>query len=135
LNALGRHILLELKDCNLEVLNDLDYLENCLCETAEEIGATVVNKAFYQFSPYGVSGVVVVAESHLCVHTWPEYGYASVDIFTCGNSIDPREAIDLLVEKFEAKSSSFAELCRGILEGDSVRCEIKQEDIVGCVIK
>ena len=135
MNALGRHILLELKDCNLEVLNDLDYLENCLCETAEEIGATVVNKAFYQFSPYGVSGVVVVAESHLCVHTWPEYGYASVDIFTCGNSIDPREAIDLLVKKFEAKSFSFMELRRGILEGDTVSCGIMQEDTVSCVIR
>ena len=135
MNALGRHLLLELKDCNQEVLNDLEFLEKCLCETAERIGATVVNKAFYKFSPYGVSGVVVVAESHLCVHTWPEHGYAAVDVFTCGDSIEPTEAVSLLVDKLESKESSFMELKRGILQAENVECEILKDDSVGCVIK
>ena len=120
MNALGRHLLLELNNCNREVLNDLDFLRDCLCDTAEQIGATVVKEAFYQFTPHGISGVVIIAESHLFIHTWPEYGYAAVDIFTCGDSIEPREAIDLMVEKLEAKDSSFTEVKRGILHDSRI---------------
>ncbi len=125
MNALGRHLLLELKDCNKEMLNDSEFLRNFLCETAEQIGATVVNQAFHKFSPQGVSVVVLIAESHICIHTWPEYGYASVDVFTCGNSIEPKNAINLLVAKLEAKESSFIELKRGILIDNKVVCGIK----------
>jgi len=125
LNALGRHLLLELKDCNLEVLNDLDFIKDCLRDTAEQIGAAVVNEAFYRFSPHGISGVVIIAESHLCIHTWPEHGYAAVDIFTCGDSIDPEQAVKPLVEKLGAESSSFIELKRGILQNNRVGCELK----------
>jgi S-adenosylmethionine decarboxylase proenzyme len=125
LDALGRHLLLELKDCNKEVLNDVDYLKKCLTETAEQIGATVVNTAFHQFSPYGVSGVVVVAESHLCIHTWPEYGYAAVDVFTCGDSIEPSHAVDILVKKLRSENPSYMELKRGLVEIENVSCGIK----------
>ncbi len=125
MRALGRHLLLELKNCNGEVLNDLTYLENCLSDTAEQIGATVVNKAFHQFNPYGISGVVVVAESHLCIHTWPEYGYASIDVFTCGETIDPKDAIDILVEKLQAGDSSYMELERGVFADNELGCGVK----------
>ena len=125
MNALGRHLLLELKDCNGDVLNDLDFLRNCLCETAEQIGATVVNESFHQFCPQGVSGVVVITESHICIHTWPEYNYAAVDVFTCGDSVDPQEAVRLLVEKLGSKDPSFIELKRGILQDNSVGCGIQ----------
>ena len=120
MNALGRHLLLELKNCNQEVLNDLDYIRDCLCETAEQIGATVVNQAFHRFSPHGVSGVVLIAESHLGIHTWPEYRFAAVDIFTCGDTIDPGDAIDPLVEKLGAEDHSFMELNRGILTDSAI---------------
>ena len=138
MNVLGRHLLLELKNCDQEVLNDLDFIRDCLSETAEQIGATVVNQAFHQFSPYGISGVVIVAESHLCIHTWPEYGYASVDVFTCGDSIDPKQAIDLLTDKFGSSESSYLELKRGVIHGDSVRCQIVSDDgteKVSCGVK
>jgi len=125
LDALGRHLLLELKDCKSEMLNDLDFIKDCLCDTAEQIGATVVNEAFYRFSPHGISGVVIIAESHLCIHTWPEHGYAAVDIFTCGDSIDPEQAVKPLVEKLGAESPSFIELKRGILQNNRVGCELK----------
>jgi len=124
-NALGRHLLLELKDCNREIINDVEFLMHLLCETAEHIGATIVNQAFHQFSPQGVSVVVVIAESHIGIHTWPEYGYAAADIFTCGNTINPQDAIELLVRKLEAKESSFVELQRGILQDNKVICGIK----------
>lgn len=125
MNALGRHLLLELKDCNLEVLNDLDFLRGCLHDAARQIGATVVNECFHEFSPHGISGVVVISESHLCIHTWPEYGYAAIDIFTCGDSAKPELAVKPLVEKLESKNSSFIELKRGIFQDSRVGCEIK----------
>jgi len=125
LNALGKHLLLELKDCNKEVLNDLNFVKDSLHAAANRCGATVVSEAFYQFAPYGISGVVIIAESHLFIHTWPEYGYAAADIFTCGDSTQPEAAAKLLVERLESKNPYRIELSRGILEGSQVSCEVK----------
>ena len=114
--ALGKHLLLELKDCDPEVLNDLEFLKLSLSETAVQIGATIIGDSFHRFSPQGVSGVVIISESHLFIHTWPEYGYAAVDVFTCGETVDPLLAVKPLVEKLGSKSSSVIELKRGLLE-------------------
>jgi S-adenosylmethionine decarboxylase len=115
LNALGRHLLLELKDCNEEALNDLDYLQKLLVAAAEESGATIVGKAFHQFSPQGVTGAVLIAESHILIHTWPEHNYAAVDIFTCGDSVKPEVAAERLIKELDAKNSTVIELKRGVL--------------------
>jgi S-adenosylmethionine decarboxylase len=122
LYALGRHLLLELKICNEEVLDDLNFLKECLNEAAIQCGATVVGESFYHFSPYGVSGVVNIAESHIAIHTWPEYRYAAVDVFTCGNNVDPEKAARLIIERLGAQSHSLIELRRGIIEGSQVGC-------------
>lgn len=113
--ALGRHILLELNDCNKEVLNDIDQLRNILVAAASEIGATVLGESFHRFQPQGVSGVVVIAESHVSIHTWPEHGYAAVDIFTCGNRVEPDKAIDSIIKELKAKSPALIEVKRGII--------------------
>jgi S-adenosylmethionine decarboxylase proenzyme len=122
LNALGRHLLLELKICNEEVLDDLGFLKNCLNEAAIHSGATVVGESFYHFSPCGVSGVVNIAESHIAIHTWPEYRYAAVDVFTCGNDVDPEKAARWITEKLGAQNHSLIELRRGIMEDSQVGC-------------
>lgn len=83
--ALGTHILLELTDCPKQLLLEQDTLQAALVASADAAGATVVKPVFHQFSPHGLSGVVVIAESHIAVHTWPEHGYAAIDIFTCGD--------------------------------------------------
>ncbi len=116
MNALGKHLLLELKDCNREVLNDLGFLKGILLSAASEAGATVLEESFHQFAPYGVSGVVIIAESHLFIHTWPECGYAAVDIFTCGDSVQPEKAAQKLIRELGAKSHSMLEIRRGILD-------------------
>jgi S-adenosylmethionine decarboxylase len=108
-------MLLELKDCNKEVLNDLTLLRDSLISAAEEAGATVVGESFHKFAPQGVSGVVLIAESHLFLHTWPEYGYAAVDIFTCGDSVKPELAAELIIKTLGAKNPTLVELRRGIL--------------------
>ena len=116
MNALGKHLLLELKDCDREVLNDIGFLKGALRAAANECGATVLGESFHQFSPQGVSGVVVIAESHLFIHTWPEYGYVAADIFTCGDSVQPEKAAQTLIRKLGAKSHSVIEIQRGILD-------------------
>jgi S-adenosylmethionine decarboxylase len=93
----------------------MDYLREALADVARLIGATVIKDSFYQFSPQGISGVVIIAESHLSIHTWPEYSFAAVDIFTCGEVIEPAKAVKPLAERLKAKSTSFIELKRGVL--------------------
>lgn len=117
MDALGKHLLLELKDCNRKLLSDLDFLRDTLLSAAREAGAVIVGESFHPFPPYGgVSGVVIIAESHLSIHTWPEYGYAAIDIFTCGNSIHPERAVKLLMRELQAGDSSILELERGNLK-------------------
>ena len=116
MNALGKHLLLELKGCNKEALNDLSFLRETLLAAASEAGATVLGESFHRFNPQGVSGVVVITESHLFIHTWPEYGYAAADIFTCGDSVQPDKAAEMLIEKLGSKNHSITEIPRGILD-------------------
>jgi S-adenosylmethionine decarboxylase len=115
LYALGTHLIIELRDCNPEILKSLEKVRKIMISAAKEAKATVINNSFHEFNPFGISGVVVIAESHLSIHTWPEYGYAAVDIFTCGDVIQPELAVSYLVKKFECKNPSIVEMKRGIL--------------------
>ncbi len=113
--ALGTHLLVELRDCNPEVLKDLGKVKEALVSAAKEAKATIVDVSFHEFNPFGISGMVVIAESHLSIHTWPEYGYAAVDIFTCGDIIKPETAASYLITSFESKNPSIVEMKRGII--------------------
>jgi len=103
LAVLGRHVLLELHECDPRALDDLPFLRKALLDTARQMEATVIDHVFHHFSPHGVTGVVAIAESHLCIHTWPEHGYAAADIFTCGEGFDPAEAAKLLIERLGSR--------------------------------
>jgi len=112
--ALGTHILLELKDCNTKLLDDLRQIEMLMVEAAKKAKATVIESRFHRFNPFGISGVVVIAESHLTIHTWPEHAYAAVDIFTCSKLLQPKIATDYLIKGFGSKNPSIVELDRGV---------------------
>jgi S-adenosylmethionine decarboxylase len=115
LYALGTHILVELRECNTKILSDLKKVQDVLITAAKVANATIVEVAFHEFNPFGISGMVVIVESHLSIHTWPEYDYAAVDIFTCGNILKPEKAVAYLIDKFQSKNPSVVELKRGIL--------------------
>jgi len=115
LHALGTHLLVELRDCNPKIIKDLAKVKNALVSAAKEAKATIVDISFHEFNPFGISGMVIIAESHLSIHTWPEYSYAAVDIFTCGDLIKPEVAASFLIKEFESKTPSIVELKRGIL--------------------
>jgi len=121
---LGRHILAEIYGCDFEILNDIQKVERIMVNAALEAGAEVREFVFHKFSPQGISGVVVISESHLAIHTWPELGYAAVDVFTCGDKVDPWDACNYLTEQFDAKQISAKESKRGIL------ADIYQESVV-----
>ena len=114
MQALGRHLLLELFDCDAEALNSLETVKASMVEAAKRAQATIVDVVFHEFNPFGISGVVVIAESHLAIHTWPEYRFAAVDIFSCGDVLQPQTAANYLVEQFGASRASVVELQRGI---------------------
>jgi S-adenosylmethionine decarboxylase len=116
LKALGKHLLLELNDCNPKLLNDINFIREIMLAAANESGATVLGESFHQFSPQGVSGVILIAESHLSVHTWPEHGYAGADIFTCGTRVKPEKAAEVIVDRLKPKNHSVILMHRGMIE-------------------
>ena len=102
--ALGRHVLCEAYGCDPEVINDLEQVERLMVDAALHAGAEVREVVFHRFTPQGVSGVVVISESHLAIHTWPELGYAAIDVFTCGDRVDPHDACEYLILHFSPRS-------------------------------
>lgn len=125
LKALGRHVLIEYYGCSKEIIEDNGLIEQFMKEAADYSGATIVESVFHHFNPYGVSGAVIIAESHLTIHTWPEYGFASVDVYTCGDSVSPWKATDYLSEKLKAKKTESFEVPRGMV--DKIRQFAEQE--------
>lgn len=117
MRALGRHLLVELYGCDPELLKKVDAVREIMVAAAKACKATLVDVAFHEFKPFGVSGVVVIAESHLSIHTWPEYQYAAVDIFTCGGTIDPEQAVEHIARGFRCPHPSIVEVKRGIIPG------------------
>jgi S-adenosylmethionine decarboxylase proenzyme len=114
MQSLGRQILVEFYVCDPEVLNDRAQIRDIMLKGVRRSSATIVDHSFHNFSPHGVSGVIVIAESHVTIHTWPEYGYAAVDIFTCGAEIDPWIIQSYLERHLRAGNVSTMELKRGL---------------------
>lgn len=125
----GQHLLAEYYGCPTSILNDEGAIRALLQHAARAAGATVVATVFHRFAPQGVSGVVVVEESHLSIHTWPEAGYAAVDFFTCGECF-PEQAHAALVEGLRPERSEILNVERGLSPDASIRVgDIRQEGI------
>jgi S-adenosylmethionine decarboxylase len=117
LKALGRHIIAELSHCDRDVLADVDRVQAAMVQAALVARAEIRELAFHRFYPDGVSGVVVIAESHLSIHTWPDLGYAAIDVYTCGDTTEPWRACRYLAEHFGCTSMSTTVIERGIPYG------------------
>lgn len=112
--ALGRHITVELTGCDSRIIADSDAVKKALLDAAEASGAHIVESSFHYFSPQGVSGFVIISESHYSIHTWPEFDYAAVDVFTCGETISPLTGIEHLKKSLHARESVIsADMWRG----------------------
>ncbi|WP_181349795.1 adenosylmethionine decarboxylase [Thalassobacillus sp. CUG 92003] len=114
MDTMGRHVIAELWNCNEAKLNDINFIEKVFVDAALKSGAEVREVAFHKFAPHGVSGVVIISESHLTIHSFPEHGYASIDVYTCGDRIDPNIAAGFIVEALEAQTNETVEVPRGM---------------------
>ena len=116
MKSLGRHLLIEFYHCDPKILMDVGRIEDIFVGAAKKAKAHIVDVVFHTFNPHGISGVVVIQESHLAIHTWPEYGFASVDIYTCGNSVNPWTAYQYIAKGLKSKNSTAMEMKRGVLD-------------------
>lgn len=128
MKTIGRHLIAEYYDCDSGVLDDVERVRTAMLDAAHAVGATVIGETFHAFEPHGVSGTVVIAESHLSIHTWPENGYVAVDIYTCGG-LDPRRGFTLLAERLQAASSRVQEILRGLPEEFDSTAVFAAEDV------
>ncbi len=129
--TLGAHYLAEFYKCERDKINDPAFLERVMIEATRLSGATILNRFFHQFSPQGVSGVIVIAESHFAIHTWPEHGYAAVDLFSCAD-FDYKAALNHIRLNIEAGHHSVSLARRGVIgdAGDPRPCEWTNIDIL-----
>ncbi len=105
-DIVGKHCILELYDCDRMKINDEAFIRTSISTAAKRAGATLLNLITYRFNPQGITGLALLAESHISVHTWPEQGYAAIDVFTCGQKTLPEKACDFLRDEFGSRSSS-----------------------------
>ena len=111
---MGRSLMAEYTGCDRELLNAPEHIRTALQAAVTRAGATPLHEVVHAFSPHGVTGVIVIAESHFAIHTWPEYGFAAVDLFTCGETVDPYQAFEYLREALRAQQHSVVEVRRGL---------------------
>jgi S-adenosylmethionine decarboxylase len=118
--SIGHHYIVEASGCDPKIISSVEKVQQILVKAAEISGAHIWAVSVSKFPPKGVSGVIVISESHISAHTWPEYGYGALDFYTCGDSVDPEKGIFYAVEAFGASTSHITEITRGIEEGDRV---------------
>jgi S-adenosylmethionine decarboxylase len=112
--SLGSHLLIELFGCKASMLEEEKSVGGAMRDAAEESKATIVAESFHEFQPYGVSGAVIIQESHYTIHTWPEHRYAAVDLFYCGGTVLVHKAVDVLRERFQPERIKFLVVRRGL---------------------
>lgn len=109
----GRHVTMDLWGVSFERLDNQEFLRQSMYEAARRSGATVVGENFVKFQPQGVTGVLVLSESHLSIHTYPEEGFAAIDCYTCGEHVDPELAVEYLREVLGGRVEGYRALQRG----------------------
>jgi len=130
MEPLGTHLLVEFYSCNFKIIDSIEIVKSVMIEAVNISGATIVEPVFHKFAPQGVSGVVVIEESHFAIHTWPEHGYASIDLYSCGE-FDYMEAVKFLKKKFDCQNYQISSIKRGIIPKDG---KIQQLEIINNIL-
>lgn len=115
-SPLGNQLIVDFYECDCENFDDLEWVENVMIEAANRARASIVDVVFHKFNPMGISGVVVISESHFAIHTWPEHRYAAIDVFTCGDMLDSEAAIAHLASQFGCRKRNVTKVFRGELD-------------------
>lgn len=109
----GRHALADLYNCENNVLDSIDEIKKIIEDSCIEANLTVVESNYHKFEPIGLSGVTILAESHITIHTWPEYNFVSIDAFTCGNKMNPTLVCEIVAKKLKSNNVDIKEYKRG----------------------
>ncbi len=120
MNPIGEHYIVEASGCAPEIIGNVEKMQEILVKAAQKANVKIWAVSFHRFPPQGVSGVIVISESHISVHTWPEYGYVALDIYTCGEYSNPEAAVNFALQEFKAENVHISEITRGIEEGDKI---------------
>jgi len=129
-STFGRHVAVDVWGVDFDLLNSAEYLQAQLVEAAEACGATVMSVQSKQFEPQGATVLVLLSESHLSIHTYPERGFAAIDCYTCGETVDPQLAIDYLVSVLKPEKTYAKKLVRGLGELQVVTPEMQPIELV-----
>lgn len=113
---LCRHVIAEVYDCSFEKLNDRSYIEDIMVKSIIKGGAHIEKVVFKEFPGQGLSGVIVISESHVTIHTWPEYGYAAIDAFTCGDDVSPYTICENITQMLGGNCKYIKEFKRGFVD-------------------
>lgn len=120
-------VLIDLYECDRDKLVDADRIRQEMLKAAQVMGAEIVGDSFHTFEPWGVSGTVTIAESHLAIHTWPEYNFAAVTFETCGSNMDHEKAWEHLIAFFRSKQPKITRQKRGFIDLGGQEVKYKQE--------
>ena len=113
MKSVGRHLVVELWQC--QGLDDHEMCEKTLKEAVRRANATLIALKVHRFNPHGLTGIAIIAESHISIHTWPELNYAALDIFTCGDKVEPTLAVEPFLEWLQPKHTQMMEIRRGVI--------------------
>ena len=129
-STFGRHVAVDTWGVDFDLLNNAEFLQAQMVEAAEACGATVLSVQSKQFEPQGATVLVLLSESHLSIHTYPEKGFAALDCYTCGETVDPQVAIEHMLSVLKPKATHAKKLVRGMGELKVVEPQLKQEQLV-----
>ena len=110
--VVGRHAVADIYDCKCNI-DDLELIKTILLLSAKEANLHVVDVVFHKFEPVGISGVVVLSESHITIHTWPEHNFVATDAFTCGSKMNPKEVLNIIAKKLNSNNYEIKDFNRG----------------------
>lgn len=110
----GTHVMADFWGVDFDLLDDLDHLVELLSDSAHSAGATVLNHVHHKFQPQGVTIAVLLSESHATIHTYPDKGFAAIDIYTCGDHVDPHIAVDILEQMLNPSFVKIKTETRGV---------------------
>jgi S-adenosylmethionine decarboxylase proenzyme len=111
--AAGWQCVLDLHGCTAPEMDSVEWVREQMLEAARVAQATIVTDSFHRFEPHGISGVVVISESHIAIHTWPERRYAAIDVFTCNSRLHVDRAAEFLARVFQARDAQVSNFTRG----------------------
>lgn len=129
-STFGRHVAVDTWGVDFEKLNNAEWLQSQMVDAAEACGATVLSVQSKQFEPQGATVLVLLSESHLSIHTYPEKGFAAIDCYTCGETVDPQVAIDYMVSVLKPEKTYAKKLVRGVGELQVETPVIQQVELV-----